>query len=251
MQSKQQDRSIEPDHYTNSPALPTSELKSDQGHMPINRWALMLAGIILALGIGFGVGLLILRPWAGPVADVGPDAAPPAGSNSPKALAAEAAVPSPTQDSPDLPAAYLAQPSSAQEMFSEFICPCCGQSIGDCACGMADERRSFVSGLAAAKASRLDIYLAYAQEYGLDTFASWETKHVIRQHRLANAPAERPQIVLETQTVDLGDVSVREGKAETSIRIKNAGQKDLVVEGLSTSCGCTTVSVVDDGQEGP
>ena len=97
----------------------------------------------------------------------------------------------------------------------------------------------------------MDIYLAYADEYGLDTFASDEVRDEVREYKLAHAPAERPRIVLEPQKVDLGDVSVKEGKVETSISIKNTGQKDLIVKGLSTSCGCTTVSVVNNGQEGP
>jgi len=152
---------------------------------------------------------------------------------------------------PAPPAAYLAQPASAQEMFPEFICPCCGQTIGECDCGMARERKGFVTGLVSAGRNKLEIYLAYADEYGLDTFASDEVRDAVREYKLAHAPAERPQIVLEPQKVDLGDVSVKEGKVETSISIKNTGQKDLIVKGLSTSCGCTTASVVNNGQEGP
>ena len=97
----------------------------------------------------------------------------------------------------------------------------------------------------------MEIYLAYADQYGLDTFASQEVKKEVREYKLANAPEERPQIVLEPQEIDLGDVSSKEGKVETSITIKNTGQKNLIVDSLSTSCGCTTVSVINNGQEGP
>jgi hypothetical protein len=136
-------------------------------------------------------------------------------------------------------------------MFSEFICPCCGKPIGDCDCGMAGERRGFVTGLVSAGLSELEIYLAYADQYGLDTFASEKVKEEVREYKVAHAPAERPQIVLEPQQIDLGDVSTKEGKVEISITIKNLGQKELMVDSLSTSCGCTTVSVVNNGQEGP
>jgi hypothetical protein len=57
--------------------------------------------------------------------------------------------------------------------------------------------------------------------------------------------------VLESQQVDVGNVSLKEGKVETSLIIENAGRSDLIVDGLSTSCGCTTASVVNNGQEGP
>ncbi len=116
---------------------------------------------------------------------------------------------------------------------------------------MASERRGFVTGLVSAEKTRLEIYLAYADQYGLDAFASQKVRQEVREYKLANAPEQRPQIVLEPQKLDLGDISPKEGKVETSITIKNSGQKDLTVDSLSTSCGCTTVSVVKDGQEGP
>ncbi|HID63067.1 MAG TPA: DUF1573 domain-containing protein, partial [Anaerolineae bacterium] len=167
------------------------------------------------------------------------------------AFSPETAVPGQARASQPAPTGVLAQPVSAEEMFTEFICPCCGKPIGDCTCGMASERRGFVTGLVSAGKNKLEIYLAYAEQYGLDTFASQEVKKEVREYKLANAPDERPQIVLEPQKVDLGNVSPGEGKVETSITIKNTGQKNLIVDSLSTSCGCTTVSVINNGQEGP
>ncbi|MFQ6058603.1 MAG: cation transporter [Anaerolineae bacterium] len=152
---------------------------------------------------------------------------------------------------PGVPTMYLAQPASAEEMFSEFICPCCGKPIGECSCGMAEERKKFVTEQVSAGKNELEIYLAYADRYGLDTFASQHVRGEIREYILANAPEERPQIVLEPQEIDLGNVSQKRGKVETTMMIKNTGQKDLIVEGLSTSCACTTASVVNNGQEGP
>jgi hypothetical protein len=116
---------------------------------------------------------------------------------------------------------------------------------------MAAERRGFVSGLASAGKNELEIYLAYADQYGLDTFASEEVREEVREYKVAHAPVERPQIVLEPQKVDLGNVSTKEGNVETSLTITNVGQKDLTIDSLSTSCGCTTVSVVNNGQDGP
>ena len=36
----------------------------------------------------------------------------------------------------------------AASMFSEFVCSCCGKNIGECDCGMAEERRTYVKSLA-------------------------------------------------------------------------------------------------------
>jgi hypothetical protein len=227
------------------------EEKKDSNEIAINKRVLTVMGIVFALGVVFGVGYLVLGRGIEPVVSVASNSVPPALVTSPTAMPTEAADPLPTQSSANVPTAHLVQPVSAEEMFSEFICPCCGKLIGDCTCGMAAERRGFITGLASTGINKLEIYLAYADRYGLDTFASEEVKKEVREYKLDNAPEERPQIVLEPQKVDLGSVSPKEGNVETSVIIKNTGQKDLIVNNLSTSCGCTTVSVVKDDQEGP
>jgi hypothetical protein len=212
--------------------------------MKSNKMVLVIIGVVVALGVSFGVSYFAFGPGA--------KLEPLASSPTTAALPPETAIPSQTGDSQPSPATiYSAQPASAEEMFSEFICPCCGKPIGECSCGMAAERRGFVTGLASAGKSKLEIYLAYGDQYGLDTFASEEVKEEVREYKVAHAPAERPQIVLEPQRVDLGNVSTKKGKVETSLTITNVGQKDLAIDNLSTSCGCTTVSVVNNGLEGP
>ena len=209
--------------------------------MKSSKMVLLVIGVIVTLGVSFGVGYFVFGRGAKPERLFASSPSTTASASLPEtATPAQAGTSQPTQTT-----------VTAEEMFSEFICPCCGQPIGDCNCGMASERRGFVTGLVSAGLSKLEIYLAYADQYGLDTFASQEVKKEVREYKLANAPEERPQIVLEPQKIDLGDVSTKGGKVETSITIKNAGQKDLIVDSLSTSCGCTTVSVVNNGQEGP
>ena len=208
---------------------------------------LLVIGIVLILGVSFAGGYFLFGQGA--ASEVSLASSPPTTTS---ASSPEMAVPTQAEASQPTPTAvYLAQAVSAEEMFSEFTCPCCGDLIGDCGCGMAGERREFISGLVSSESNKLEIYLAYADQYGLDSFASEEVRADIREYKVANAPAERPQIALEPQKVDLGDVSAKEGKVETSITIKNYGQMDLIVSNLSTSCGCTTVSVVNNGEEGP
>jgi hypothetical protein len=215
--------------------------------MKSNKMVLLVIGVIVTLGLSFAVAYFAFGQGA-------KLEEPFTSSPTPMAVASLPETATPTQARASQPTPTIlhpAQPVSAEEMFSEFICPCCGKPIGECSCGMAGERRGFVTGLVTAGSSKSEIYLAYADQYGLDTFASQEVKEEVREYKLANAPEERPQIVLEPQRLDLGDISPKEGKVETSITIKNIGQKNLIVDSLSTSCGCTTVSVVNNGQEGP
>ena len=43
----------------------------------------------------------------------------------------------------------------------------------------------------------------------------------------------------------------KKGTVAAFFMIKNEGKKDLVIERLDTSCGCTTASIVFQGKEGP
>lgn len=51
-----------------------------------------------------------------------------------------------------------------------------------------------------------------------------------------------PQIALETTSLDLGDVPNGE-IATRDVVVRNDGDAVLVVEGISTSCGCTTATL--------
>lgn len=51
-----------------------------------------------------------------------------------------------------------------------------------------------------------------------------------------------PQIALETASLDLGDVP--NGEIVTrDVVVRNDGDGDLVIEDISTSCGCTTATL--------
>lgn len=59
---------------------------------------------------------------------------------------------------------------------------------------------------------------------------------------LAACTGGTPQIAVETQEIDLGDVP--NGTIATrDVAVRNAGDGMLVVDTLSTSCGCTTATL--------
>lgn len=51
-----------------------------------------------------------------------------------------------------------------------------------------------------------------------------------------------PQIEVETNTLDLGEV-VNGDIITRDVMVKNVGSADLIVESVSTSCGCTQASL--------
>ncbi len=59
---------------------------------------------------------------------------------------------------------------------------------------------------------------------------------------LAACNGDQPQISLESTNLDLGDV-VNGEIIERDLMVRNAGSGTLVVESVSTSCGCTSATL--------
>jgi len=147
--------------------------------------------------------------------------------------------------------AVLVKPVSAQELYAMFECPCCGKTIGECTCPMAKERRAFADGLAATDILEDSAVMAYVKKYGLESFMDDNKKEEFKEKLVQEAPVDRPIIDVSPISYDLGDVSQKQGTAVTFFEIKNRGVRDLIIEKLETSCGCTSASIVNQGQEGP
>jgi hypothetical protein len=59
---------------------------------------------------------------------------------------------------------------------------------------------------------------------------------------LAACSSTQPQIVLETESFDFGDV-VNGDVVSKTLLVRNEGNASLVIDEVSTSCGCTTASL--------
>lgn len=145
----------------------------------------------------------------------------------------------------------LIETVSAQEIYSLFICSCCGKTIDAGCCGMAQERKAYVDGLIQGNLNKDEIIISYVRKYGLDSFKDEAQKEEFRKKLVEQAPAERPIISLSPDIYDFGEVSQKEGIKTTFFEIKNDGKGDLIIERLETSCGCTFAAVVYQGEEGP
>jgi len=142
---------------------------------------------------------------------------------------------------------------SAKDIYSLFLCPCCGQPLDKNApcCLMAQERIAFIDSLIQAGKPDNEIILEYAKKYGLNSFVDKNKQTELRAELIKSAPADRPIISISPSSKDLGDVSQKKGKIYTTFNLKNEGKKDLIINKLDTSCGCTSASIVYQGKEGP
>ena len=141
----------------------------------------------------------------------------------------------------------------AKEIYSMFTCPCCGQLLNKekpC-CGSAAQMIDFIDQKISTGANKDAVILATAQEFGLDRLAYESERTQLREKLLANAPKDAPKITTSETKKDLGTVRLSKGVVTTEFVIKNEGKSDLVIDKLSSSCGCTSASLVYQGTEGP
>lgn len=149
--------------------------------------------------------------------------------------------------------AAIIQPVLAEDIYSMFLCPCCGKPLdkNEICCGMSEERIKYIDSIVGPGVSKDEIILAYVKKYGLNSFADQNLGKEFKERIAAQAPTDRPVISLNPVSFDFGLVSQKKGVVWTIFELSNGGSKDLVIDKLESSCGCTTASIIFEGREGP
>lgn len=136
-------------------------------------------------------------------------------------------------------------------LFEEIRCPCCGDSIAECTCPMAAERRQLITERVTLGDTREEIYEWLYLHDGPDAFFDPVTAEQTAARLTARLPDLRPSLIVEEAEIDLGTISMADGLASAEIEVRNEGTADLVITGLSTSCMCTTAALETDDGMGP
>jgi len=141
----------------------------------------------------------------------------------------------------------------ANEIYPMFTCPCCGTPLSkeEPCCGAMTQMTDFIDAQVELGASKDEIVLATAQEFGLERLTSEADQQALHEQLLADAPENAPRIEVSETKKDLGTVYQSNGTVTTEFLIKNAGKSELVIDKLSSSCGCTSASLIAQGKEGP
>lgn len=139
----------------------------------------------------------------------------------------------------------------AYKNYKKLVCSCCGKSIADCSCGMAKERKAFIDERVAQGLDERDILKEAVKKYGKEILFDQALAAELKNELVAEAPEDRPIILIEPESIDLGEVSMAKGNVETVFKVKNIGKSDLKILGMETSCGCTTAVLKVDGKKSP
>ncbi len=137
------------------------------------------------------------------------------------------------------------------KIHEDFMCACCGKSIAECECGMAEERRETVDVLVAKGLSKRGVYKGMVKKYTEEILFNTALAAEIRQELVAEAPAIRSVISVEPKSIDVGVISMAKGEVEAVYMVRNVGKVVLEISGLETSCMCTTAFLRNKKEKSP
>jgi hypothetical protein len=142
---------------------------------------------------------------------------------------------------------------NASEIYPMFTCPCCGQPLNkeEPCCGGMTQIISYIDEQVELEKTKDEVVLSTAKEFGLDRLTSEEDRVALKQQLADLAPADAPRIEMAEIERDLGTISQSKGDVSSDFELKNVGESDLIIDKLSSSCGCTSASVVYEGKVGP
>lgn len=147
----------------------------------------------------------------------------------------------------------IIEPVEASEIYPMFTCPCCGEPLNkeEPCCGAMIQMIDFIDQQISRSTDKDDVILATAKQFGLDRLTNEEDRAVLKQKLADLAPADAPKIEFAEIEYDLGEVSQTEGIVSTDFEFSNQGKSDLVINKLSSSCGCTSGAIVYRDEVGP
>lgn len=141
----------------------------------------------------------------------------------------------------------------ADEIYPMFTCPCCDEPLDkdEPCCESAAQMSDFISQKISSGASKDEIIVSTAKEFGLDRLVNEDLQQKVKDILSANAPKDSARLSADETIRDLGIVKMSLGIVTAEFKIKNGGNSDLIIDQLSSSCGCTSGSIVYHGEEGP
>jgi len=147
----------------------------------------------------------------------------------------------------------IVKTAHASEIYPMFSCPCCGQPLNkeEPCCGAMTQMVDYIDQKVDEGLNDDEIVLATAKEFGIDRLINENDRTALKQKLIDLAPADAPRIEINEVSRDLGTISQKQGVATTDFEFKNTGKSDLIINKLSSSCGCTSGAIVYNGVAGP
>jgi len=138
-----------------------------------------------------------------------------------------------------------------KEIYSKLKCCKCELSFAECRCIDAVKMKTYIDALLESGLSKDEAFYKIAKKYTPDVIIDKSLKKAIENRLKKEAGSTRPEINLDRDSYNFGNVSKKSGKINKVFRIYNKGNSDLVVSNIRTSCGCISASLKAAGARSP
>ena len=128
---------------------------------------------------------------------------------------------------------------------------CTTMSLDKCDCPDAREMKAYIDALIETGVSKDEIFYKVAKKFSLNTILDKQIKAQVEARLIKEAGGKRPQIVLEPSSINLGQVSKKQGKIEKVFKLYNKGTAKLIITNIKVSCSCVTTSLTVGKNKSP
>ncbi len=128
---------------------------------------------------------------------------------------------------------------------------CTTMSLDKCDCPDAREMKAYIDALIETGVSKDEIFYKVAKKFSPNTILDKQIKAQVEARLIKEAGGKRPQIVLEPSSINLGQVSKKQGKIEKVFKLYNKGTAKLIITNIKVSCSCVTASLMVGKNKSP
>jgi len=124
-------------------------------------------------------------------------------------------------------------------------------TLEKCNCPDAREMKAYIDALLEAGVSKEEIFYKVAKKFSPNTILDKQIKAQVEARLIKEAGGKRPQIVLEPSSINLGQVSKKQGKIGKIFKLYNKGTAKLIITNIKVSCSCVTTSLTVGKNKSP
>jgi hypothetical protein len=111
------------------------------------------------------------------------------------------------------------------------------------ACPEAFQMRGYIDALLESGVQKDEILYKLVKKFTLNVIADRQVKETMEKRLGDELGKDRPQLFLEVDAFDFGEVSKKQGTVKKNITLYNKGNSDLVIKNLKAFCSCTTIAL--------
>lgn len=128
---------------------------------------------------------------------------------------------------------------------------CTTMTLAECNCPDAKEMKAYIDALIETGVGKEEIFYKVARKFSPNTILDKQIKAQVEERLIKEAGGKIPQIILEPDSFDFGQLSKKQGKVQKNFKLYNKGTAKLIITNIKVSCACTTVSLAVGENKSP